>query len=85
MFVQTLLLDSILLYWQCISIYQGEENPLVHLQSTFEEADLCITRHVLDSLKKGHSVPVVVSNDTDVIVALLYHMPVFLQHSLDEL
>ena len=28
---------------------------------------------------------VVISNDTDVLVTLLYHMPVFLDHQLQEL
>ena len=71
--------------WQCISICNGKEDTLSHLQCTFEEADFRIPLHVLDSLKSGHRVCVVISNDTDVIVALLYHMPVFLQHNLKEL
>jgi len=70
---------------QCINMYNGKENTELHLQSAFEEADFRIPVHVLDSLKNGHSVCVVISIDTDVIVALLYHMPVFLQHQLHEL
>ena len=56
-----------------------------HLQSTFEEADSRIPLHVLDSLRSWHRVCVVIFNDTDVLVALLYHMPVFLDHQLQEL
>ena len=71
--------------WQCISIHQGKEYIKSQLQSTFEEADSRIPLHVLDSLRSGHRVCVVISNDTDVFVALLYHMPVFLDHQLQEL
>ena len=71
--------------WQCISIHQGKEYIKSQLQSTFEEADSRIPLHVLDSLRSGHSVCVVISNDTDVLVALIYHMPVFLDHQLQEL
>ena len=38
-----------------------------------------------DALKIGHRRYIVVSNDTDVVVGLLYHMPFFLQHNLEEL
>ena len=71
--------------WQCISIHQGKEYIKSQLQSTFEGADSRIPLHVLDSLRSGHRVCVVISNDTDVLVALLYHMPVFLDHQLQEL
>ena len=71
--------------WQCLSINKGEEKALPHLQSNFEEADLCIPIHVLGCLENGHRVCVVISSDTDVIVALLYHMPVFLRKNLLEL
>ena len=53
--------------------------------SEFDEADLRIPIHVLDCLEKQHSICVVITSDTDVIVALLYHMPVFLQKGLKEL
>ena len=74
--------------WQCRRIHGSEETTLSHLHSTqpvFEEADLRIPLHVLDSVMNGHRVCVVISSDTDVMVALLYHMPVFLQHDLKEL
>lgn len=41
--------------------------------------------HVLDSLKEGHKVCVVISIDIDVTVALLYHMPVLIQHGIEKL
>ena len=41
--------------------------------------------HVLDCLRTGHKTCVVISNDTDVIVALLFYMPTFLQEGLQEL
>ena len=68
--------------YQCIILEQGQKNKLEHLQSTFEKADIKIILHVLDSLRSGHFVCYVVSNDTDVLVALLYHMPYFLQLNL---
>ena len=71
--------------WHCIKVHEGTETVLDYLQPTFEEADLRIPIHILDALDSGYSVCVVVSNDTDVVVALLYHMQVFLQHNLEEL
>lgn len=71
--------------WHCIKVHEGTETVLDHLQSTFEEADLRIPIHILDALDSGYSVCVVVSNNPDVVVALLYHMQVFLQHNLEEL
>ncbi len=61
------------------------KNVLTHLQSPLEEGDLCIPKHVLNTLEAGHSVCVIISNDTNVIVALLYYMPIFQQLGLTEL
>ena len=41
--------------------------------------------HVLDALNTGHKGCIVMSNDTDVIVGLLYHVPFILQDNLEEL
>ena len=72
--------------WECIKIHQGTEGVMTNLQSTvFDEADLRIAVHVLEALKEGHTVCVVISSDTDVIVTLLYHMPVYVQHGIQEL
>ena len=71
--------------WQCLMVHEGREDAMVHLQSSFEEADLRLLIHVLDSVEAGHKVCVVISNDTDVVVALLYHIPTFLQHGLEQL
>ena len=48
-------------------------------------ADLRIPTHVLDCLQAGYKICVVISNDTDVIVALLFYMPIFFQEGLKEL
>ena len=56
-----------------------------HLQSTVEEADLHIPAHVLDCVQAGYKTSVVISNDTDVITALLYFVPIFLQEGQKEL
>ena len=72
--------------WECIKIHQGTEVVMTNLQSTaFDEADLRIPVHVLEALKEGHTVCVVISSDTDVIVTLLYHMPVYVHHGIQEL
>ena len=75
--------------WPCIMVHQGQENVLPQLQtafqSTFLEADLRIPAHIVKALDADHKVCVVLCNDTDVIVALLYQIPVFLQHGLSEL
>ena len=41
--------------------------------------------HVFDCERTGYKTCVVLSNDTDVIIALLYFMPIFLQEGLEEL
>ena len=51
-------------------------------QSPVEEANLRIPMHVLVCLRAGHKTCVVISNDTDVIVALLFYMPTFPQEGL---
>ena len=56
-----------------------------HLHSTVEEADLRIPVHVLDCLQAGYKTCVVISNYTDVIFVLLFHVPNFLQKGLEEL
>ncbi|KAG1674175.1 FAD-dependent oxidoreductase domain-containing protein 2 [Nymphon striatum] len=71
--------------WQCKKIHHSTENYMQHLGSTVEEADLRIPRHVLDCCRAGYKTCVVISNDTDVIVALLFYVPVFLQEGLMEL
>jgi len=56
-----------------------------HLQTTLKEADLRILMHVLDCVRAGYSTCVVLSNDTDVIIALLYYVPMFRKKGLKEL
>ena len=40
---------------------------------------------VLDCIRSGDKTCVVISNDTDVIIALLFYVPVFLQEGLTKL
>ena len=61
-----------------IKIHNGAEDNMQQLQSPVEEADLCIPMHVLDCLRAGHKTYVVISNNIDEIVALLFYMPTFL-------
>ena len=73
---------SIIAYYKVKFLH---ELVLEHLQLEYEEVDFQILLYVLDALKIGHKRCIVVSNDTDVVVGLLYHMPFFLQHNLEEL
>ena len=41
--------------------------------------------HVLDCLRAGYKVILVLTNDTDVAVILLFHIPTFIQHGMKEL
>ena len=54
-------------------------------QPYLEEADVQIVLYVMDSVKCGFQRIIVFSNDTDVLVTLLYHMDIFLQKGLVEL
>ena len=56
-----------------------------HLQAMLKEADLRTSMHVLDCVRAGYSTCVVLSNDTDVIIALLYYVPMFRKEGLKEL
>ena len=40
--------------------------------------------HIEDALEAGYNVCVVIWNDSDVIVALLYHMPIFMNTGYDQ-
>ena len=65
-----------------IKIHAGTEKDMPQLQSQIDEADLRIPMHVLDCLQAGYKTCVVISNDTDMIVALLFHLPTFLHYGL---
>ena len=72
--------------WKCVA--SDGNSPFVPYMTTqpyLEEADLQIVLYVLDSVKCGFPRITVFSNDTDVMVTLLYHMQVFLLSGLKEL
>ena len=71
--------------WECVQIINNEVTSLPQLMSTNKEADLRIPAHVLDCLNSGYKSVLVVSNDTDVIVLLLYFMTIFNEYNLSEL
>ena len=71
--------------WQCIQIHNSAEHYMRLLHSTVEEADLRIPVHVLDCLQAGYKTRIVIYNYTDMIVALLFRVPNFLQKGLGEL
>ena len=71
--------------WHCIQIHNSAEHYMRHMHSTVEEADLRISVHVLNCLQAGYTTYVVISNYTDVIDALLFRVPNFLQKGLWEL
>ena len=66
-------------------MYNGTKDKLQQLKSQVEEADLRIPMHVLDCVREGYKICLVISNDTDVAIALLYHLTTFLQEGLHEL
>ena len=66
-------------------MHKSEEHVKSSLMSGFEEADMRIPLHVLDSIDVLNCICVVISSDTDVIVTLLYHMKRFLNQGLKEL
>ena len=66
-------------------MHKSEEHVKSSLISKFEEADMRIPLHVLDSIDVLNCICVVISSDTDVIVTLLYHMKRFLNQGLKEL
>ena len=57
--------------WNNVKIHDGKVNSMQSLQSDLEEADLRFPIHVLDCARSGYKKCVIVSNDTDVIVALI--------------
>jgi hypothetical protein len=71
--------------WQCMKFLDGKEECMDHLHTTLKEADLRIPMHILDCVRAGYSTCVVLSNDTDVIVALLYYIPMLQKEGLKEL
>ena len=65
--------------WQCCISNETVIAPYIS-QPYIEEADLQIIVHILDSIKSGCYINVVLSNDVDVAVGLLFNMLVFVQH-----
>ena len=65
--------------YQGILVQKGEETPAPHLFSGHLEDDLNIPSHVLDCYKSNYQKVLVVSNDTDISISLLHHIPVFIQ------
>ena len=70
--------------WSPLKIQDGEVISIPCLKSDIEEADLRFTNHVLYSVRTGYRKCTVFSNDTDVVVALIYHFTVFAQEGLEQ-
>jgi len=68
-----------------VKVHNGTEQCMDHLQTSLKEADLHILMHVLDCVRAGYSTCIALSNNTDVIIALLYYVPVFHKEGLKEL
>ncbi len=71
--------------WPCTSLYKDNRTVLPELYSQLDEADLRLVLHAFDCAKAGYKTCVVLSNDTDVAVALLYHYPTLKEAGLSEL
>ena len=66
-------------------MHNNEESAIPNLNTNFQEADSAIPLHVLNCFNSGYEKVLVLSNDTDIDVTLLYYIPVFLQHGMKEL
>ena len=71
--------------WNSVKIQDGKAINMQSLQLNIEEADLRFPIHVLDCVRSGYKRCVVISNDTDVIVTLLFHFTVYAQEGLEQL
>lgn len=71
--------------WECVKVHDGNIISMPHLHSVHDEADLRVPLHVLDCVKDGYYKILVLTNDTDISVYLLYHLPTFKHHGLEEL
>ena len=71
--------------WSSVMIQDRKVTSIPSLKSDIEEADLRFPMHVLDCVRTGHKKCTVLSNDTDVIVALIHHFAVFAQEGLEQL
>ena len=66
---------------QGVKIQNSNVDAIPHLNSTHDEADFRIPLHVNDGYRKV----LVLTNDTDIAVYLIYHIPTFLQYGKEEL
>lgn len=71
--------------WQCKINKNLQLEPYLSSQPYLDEADLQIVLHANHSTSSGFSTVVILSNDTDVIVSLLYHMSTFSSKGIKEL
>ncbi|KAG0715268.1 Pseudouridine-5'-phosphate glycosidase [Chionoecetes opilio] len=71
--------------WPCTSLYKDNRTVLPELYSQIDEADLRQVLHTFHCATAGYKTSVVLSNDTDVAVALLYHYPTLEEAGLSEL
>ena len=71
--------------WPCTSLYKDNKTVLHWLYSHPDEADLRLVLHAFDCAKAGCKTCVILSNDTDVAVALLYHYHTMKEAGLSEL
>ena len=72
--------------WQCIKSMMGQKIPCSTCSLRLRK-QIFIYRCMMswDCLRGGYKTCIVISNDTDVIVALLFYVPTFLQEGLQEL
>ena len=69
----------------CVLSTGGNKEEIRELQLTIEEADARLVPHVLHSINCGTDYILVISNDTDVIVYMLYYWEIFCSAGLKEL
>ncbi len=71
--------------YTCLSVQMDVVQPRPELDTNIEEADIRLIPHALHASSNGAERLVVLSNDTDVLVALLHHCMILRNHGLQEL
>ena len=69
----------------CIELHQGYPQRCTELDSNIEEADSRIIPHIEKAIMRGVQKVIVLSNDTDVFVLVLYYVHYFMEKGLVEI
>ena len=68
----------------CVELCEGNKQACPELNSNIEEADSRIIPHIEKAVKRGTRRVIVHSNDTDVVIYLLYYAHCFVSVGMEE-